>query len=30
LPGAIVVGIDELTQWAEEIPRDREIILTCD
>jgi membrane protein DedA with SNARE-associated domain len=30
LPGAIVVGVDELTQWAEGIPRDREIILTCD
>jgi membrane protein DedA with SNARE-associated domain len=30
LPGAVVVGVDELTQWAEGIPRDREIILTCD
>jgi len=30
LPGAVVVGIDELAQWADDIPRDREIILTCD
>jgi len=30
LPGAVVVGIDELLEWAEEIPREREIILTCD
>jgi len=30
LPGAVVVGIDELVTWAEQIPRDREIILTCD
>ena len=30
LPGAVVVGPDELAQWAEGIARDREIILTCD
>jgi hypothetical protein len=30
LPGAVVVGMDELASWAEGIPRDREIILTCD
>jgi membrane protein DedA with SNARE-associated domain len=30
LPGAVVVGPDELLQWAEGIPREREIILTCD
>lgn len=30
LPGAVVVGVDELLQWAEDVPRDREIILTCD
>jgi membrane protein DedA with SNARE-associated domain len=30
LPGAVVVGVDELQQWADGIPRDREIILTCD
>ena len=30
LPGAVVVGMDELAKWAEGIPRDREIILTCD
>jgi membrane protein DedA with SNARE-associated domain len=30
LPGAVVVGVDELIQWAEQIPRDREIVLTCD
>lgn len=30
LPGAVVVGVDELMQWADGIPRDREIILTCD
>jgi len=30
LPGAVVVGMDELLQWAEAIPREREIILTCD
>jgi membrane protein DedA with SNARE-associated domain len=30
LPGAVVVGIEELLEWAEGIPRDREIILTCD
>jgi membrane protein DedA with SNARE-associated domain len=30
LPGAVVVGVDELAEWAEQIPRDREIILTCD
>ncbi len=30
LPGAVVVGMDELLEWAEGIPREREIILTCD
>ncbi|MFL5310029.1 MAG: VTT domain-containing protein [Myxococcales bacterium] len=30
VPGAIVVGMDELLDWAEGIPREREIILTCD
>ena len=30
LPGAVVVGMDELLGWAEGIPREREIILTCD
>ena len=30
LPGAVVVGMDELASWAEGIPHDREIILTCD
>jgi membrane protein DedA with SNARE-associated domain len=30
LPGAVVVGPDELLGWVEEIPREREIILTCD
>ncbi|HYZ88835.1 MAG TPA: VTT domain-containing protein [Myxococcales bacterium] len=30
LPGAVVVGVEELVEWAEQIPRDREIILTCD
>ncbi|HEX9603688.1 MAG TPA: hypothetical protein VF973_08025, partial [Myxococcales bacterium] len=30
LPGAVVVGIDKLLSWAENIPREREIILTCD
>ena len=30
VPGAVVVGMDELLDWAEGIPREREIILTCD
>jgi membrane protein DedA with SNARE-associated domain len=30
LPGAVVVGVDELLDWAEAVPREREIILTCD
>ena len=30
LPGAIVVAMDELLEWAEGVPREREIILTCD
>jgi membrane protein DedA with SNARE-associated domain len=30
LPGAVVVGVEELVDWAEQVPRDREIILTCD
>lgn len=30
LPGAVVVGVEELSEWAEQIPRDCEIILTCD
>ncbi len=30
LPGAVVLGPDELLEWAEGIPREREIILTCD
>jgi membrane protein DedA with SNARE-associated domain len=30
LPGAVVVGMDELLDWAEGVPREREIILTCD
>ncbi|HKB77471.1 MAG TPA: VTT domain-containing protein [Myxococcales bacterium] len=30
LPGAVVVGMDELLAWAEEVPREREIVLTCD
>lgn len=30
LPGAVVVGPDELLDWAEGIPREREIILACD
>jgi membrane protein DedA with SNARE-associated domain len=30
LPGAVVVGMDELIDWSEGIPREREIILTCD
>jgi len=30
LPGAVVVGPDELLEWAEGIPREQEIILTCD
>src|SRR5919109_978454 len=30
LPGAVAVGVEELVEWAEQIPRDREIILTCD
>jgi membrane protein DedA with SNARE-associated domain len=30
LPGAVVVPMDELLDWAEGVPREREIILTCD
>ena len=30
LPGAVVVGMNELLAWAEGVPREREIILTCD
>jgi membrane protein DedA with SNARE-associated domain len=30
LPGAVVVGFEELLEWADGIPREREIILTCD
>ena len=31
LPGAVVVGPEELLVWAEDVvPREREIILTCD
>jgi membrane protein DedA with SNARE-associated domain len=30
LPGALVVAFDELPDWADRLPRDREIILTCD
>jgi membrane protein DedA with SNARE-associated domain len=30
LPGAVVVGPDELLEWAEDIPPEREIILACD
>ena len=30
LPGAVIVGPDELLEWAEGIPRERDIILTCD
>jgi membrane protein DedA with SNARE-associated domain len=30
LPGAVVVGPDELLQWAQGVPREREIVLTCD
>ena len=30
LPGAVVVGMDELGEWAGGVSRDREIILTCD
>ena len=30
IPGAVVVPVDELLQWAETVPLDREIILTCD
>jgi len=30
LPGAVVVKPDELLLWAEGVPREREIILTCD
>ena len=30
LPGALLVEFDDLAAWAEGVPRDREIILTCD
>jgi len=30
LPSAVVVGPEELLAWAEDVPREREIILTCD
>jgi membrane protein DedA with SNARE-associated domain len=30
VPGAHAVDARELTRWAEPIPRDREIVLTCD